>query len=170
MSPASFSPDVQEFLRLLASHSVRYVVVGGEAVIYHGYVRLTGDVDIFFDASPDNVARLFAALAVFWAGAVPGIASPGELATPGAIFMFGRPPNRLDLLNRIDGVVFDEAWATRVPSTVRVGDQDVEVPYIGLEALLKNKRAAGRAKDQDDLAYLEAARDARIRTVPRRKD
>ncbi|MBI5486250.1 MAG: nucleotidyltransferase [Deltaproteobacteria bacterium] len=169
MSPASFSPDVQEFLRLLASHSVRYLIVGGEAVIYHGYVRLTGDVDIFFDASADNVPRLFAALVDFWAGNVPGIASAGELGAPGAIFMFGRPPNRLDLLNRIDGVAFDEAWATRVPTPVRVGDQDVEVSYIGLEALLKNKRAAGRAKDQDDLAYLEAVQAAKNRTSPRRR-
>jgi predicted nucleotidyltransferase len=157
MSPATFSSDVQQFLRLLASNSVRFVVVGGEAVIYHGYARLTGDVDIFFDPSPDNARRLFAALTEFWGGDVPSVSSPDELTVPGAIFMFGRPPNRLDLLNRIDGVGFDEAWATRVPTALRVEGREVEVSYIGLDALLKNKRAAGRAKDQDDLAYLEAA-------------
>jgi len=158
MSPTSFSPDVREFMRLLAANFVRFLVVGGEAVIYHGYARLTGDVDIFYDPASDNVRRLFAALSAFWGGDIPSVASPDELAAPGAVFMFGRPPNRLDLLNRIDGVAFDEAWATRIPTALRVGDADVEVPYIGLDALLKNKRAAGRAKDQDDLAYLEAAR------------
>ena len=71
--------------------------------------------------------------------------------------MFGRPPNRLDLLNRIDGVAFEEAWATREPVTLG-DDPALAVPYIGLDALLKNKRAAGRPKDQDDLVYLEAAR------------
>ena len=157
MSPPIFSNDIREFLRLLHAHSVRHLIVGGEAVIYHGYARLTGDVDVFYDSSRENVARLFAALRAFWAGDVPGIASAEELAAPGAIFMFGRPPNRLDLLNRIDGVAFEEAWATREPVTLG-DDPALAVPYIGLDALLKNKRAAGRPKDEDDLVYLEAAR------------
>jgi hypothetical protein len=158
MNPAIFSDDVRDFLRLLTVHSVRYLIVGGEAVIFHGYARLTGDVDIFYDSSQENVERLFAALSVFWAGAVPGIASADELAAPGAIFMFGRPPNRLDLLNRIDGVAFGEAWTTREPTSMGGEDPTIVVPYIGLDALLRNKRAAGRPKDHDDLAYLEAAR------------
>jgi hypothetical protein len=157
MSAAGFSSDIQEFLRLLAANSVRFLIVGGEAVIYHGYARLTGDVDVFFDPSADNVGRLFAALVDFWGGEVPSVACADDLAVPGAIFMFGRPPNRLDLLNRIDDVSFDEAWATRVRIALPIGGREIEVPYIGLDALLKNKRAAGRAKDRDDLDYLEAA-------------
>lgn len=161
MNHGGFSPDVQEFLRLLSAHAVRYVIVGGEAVIYHGHARLTGDVDVFFDQEPANTQRLFEALLEFWAGAVPGLGSAAELSVPGVIVMFGRPPNRLDLLGRIDGVTFEEVWAGRVETELEVGGTRVPVPYIGLEALLKNKRAAGRPKDLDDLPFLEAARSRR---------
>jgi hypothetical protein len=161
MNPPVFSPDIQEFLRLLARHQVRYVIVGGEAVVYHGHVRLTGDVDIFYDSAPDNAGRLFDALRAFWAGTVPGVASAAELSAPGAVFMFGRPPNRLDLLNRIDGVDFAEAWASRVPVAIRLAEEELAVPYIGLDALIRNKRAAGRPRDQEDLVYLEAVRTRR---------
>lgn len=161
MNQAGFSPDVREFLRLLSLHGVRYVIVGGEAVIYHGHARLTGDVDVFFDPEPTNARRLFAALLEFWGGEVPGVGSAAELSAPGVMVMFGRPPNRLDLLNRIDAVAFDEAWADRVETELEVGGTRVPVYYIGLETLLKNKRAAGRPKDLDDLPFLEAARSRR---------
>ena len=161
MKPQVFSTDIQEFLRLLAQHQVRYMIVGGEAVIYHGYARLTGDVDLFYDSAPDNAGRLYEALRAFWAGTVPGVAAPAELSSPGAIIMFGRPPNRLDLVNRIDGVGFAEAWDSRVLVVIPVAGEDVAVHYIGLDALLQNKRAIGRPKDQEDLVYLEAARARR---------
>ena len=101
-----FSPDTVEFIRLFGAHQARYVVVGGEAVIYHGYPRFTGDINFFFSDAPDNVEAVFAALREFWGGTVPGIQSAQELAEPGVIVQFGRPPNRIDLLNRIDGVEF----------------------------------------------------------------
>ena len=59
MKSSYFSIDIQEFLYLLSKHQVKYLIVGGEAVIFHGYARLTGDIDIFYDASPDNVEKLF---------------------------------------------------------------------------------------------------------------
>jgi len=158
MSHGEFSPDIREFLRLLATHGVRYVLVGGEAVIYHGHARLTGDVDVFFDPEPANARRLFEALLEFWGGEVPGIGSAAELSVPGVIVMFGRPPNRLVLLGRIDGVTFEEAWAGRVETELDVGGTRVPVYYIGLDALVKNKRAAGRPRDLEDLPFLEAAR------------
>ncbi|HMB92498.1 MAG TPA: hypothetical protein VKP65_16715, partial [Rhodothermales bacterium] len=82
---AHFSPDTQDFIRLLHQHSVRYVIVGGEAVIYYGYARLTGDVDFFYDRQPDNAALLFEALLSFWDGDIPGISKPEELIEPGLI-------------------------------------------------------------------------------------
>src|SRR5258708_7354328 len=99
-----FSADILEFVHLLQVHKVKYIVVGGEAVIYHGYPRFTGDIDFFFSDAPENVQAIFAALREFWGGTVPGIQSAEELAEPGVIVQFGRPPNRIDLLNRIDGV------------------------------------------------------------------
>ncbi|MDI7268994.1 MAG: hypothetical protein QME96_13480 [Myxococcota bacterium] len=157
MNAGVFSGDIREFLRLLFRHGVRYVLVGGEAVIYHGHARLTGDVDVFYDRSPENARRLFTALDAFWSGVIPGIGSPEDLAAPGAVIMFGRPPNRLDLVGAIDGVTFDEAWDSRVTTALSLPDEEVQVHYIGLDALLKNKRAAGRPKDLEDLVYLEAA-------------
>jgi len=66
VTPSYFSPDVLEFLALLARHDVRYLVVGGEAVIHYGHARLTGDIDLFYGVRPDNAERLFEALAEFW--------------------------------------------------------------------------------------------------------
>jgi hypothetical protein len=149
-----FSPDTLAFIELLASHRVRYLVVGGEAVILHGHVRLTGDVDVFFSRDPGNLQRLYQALHAFWDGSIPGIASAVEFASPGAVVQFGQPPNRIDLINAIDGVSFEEAWPGRVEAVI-VGDEgETPVAFIGLDALIRNKLASGRPKDLDDLAYL----------------
>jgi hypothetical protein len=98
-----FSPDVQELVGTLAKHGVRFLLVGGEAVIYHGYPRLTGDVDFWYEQTPDNMSRLFAALSEFWDGAVPRVAAVSELLQPEVVVQFGRPPHRIDLLSVIDG-------------------------------------------------------------------
>jgi hypothetical protein len=71
---------------------------------------------------------------------------------------FGRPPNRIDLLNQIEGVSFAEAWETRVPVPVEIEDPPLQVLFIDLGCLLKNKEAAGRGKDLEDLRYLKKAR------------
>lgn len=151
-----FSPDTRVFIRLLHEHAVRYLVVGGEAVIFHGHARLTGDVDFFFANDVENRGRLYRALDAFWEGDVPGVRVAEELGPAGTIIQFGLPPNRIDLINEIEGVDFEEAWEGRV-AAVMVGDSvETPLPYIGVDALVKNKRAAGRPKDLDDLDYLTA--------------
>jgi hypothetical protein len=82
VNPAYFSTDVADFLQLLASHNVRYLVVGGEAVIHYGYVRLTGDIDIYYESTPETPERLFASLRDFWNESIPGIDGAGELSAP----------------------------------------------------------------------------------------
>ena len=151
---AHFSPDIQEFIRLLHIYDVKYLITGGEAVIYYGYARLTGDVDFFYDRREENVRNLFLALAEFWGGIIPGIKDAEELNEAGLILQFGRPPNRIDLINAISGVSFDEAWQTRVEITLTSDEGDAPLFYIGLEKLIENKQAAGRPKDLEDLAYL----------------
>ena len=153
-----FSPDTRAFLESLAAKKVRYLIVGGEAVILHGHVRLTGDVGFFFARDPENLERLFSALEEFWAGDIPGVESPEDLAPEGLVIQFGHPPNRIDLVNDIDGVSFDEAWPGRVDAVVPTESGEVLLTFIGLEALVKNKRASGRPKDLDDLAYLDRGR------------
>ena len=131
------------------------MIVGGEAVVHYGYARLTGDVDVFYDVADDNCKKLFAALQEFWKQDVPGIAGAGELSEPGAIFQFGVPPNRIDLLNGIDGVTFVECWGSRIEVQIQSPEGLIPVPYIGLKELIKNKAAAGRDKDVDDLRFLK---------------
>ena len=148
----------QEFLRLLLRHQVRYLVVGGIAVIYHGHARLTGDVDFLYDANPENAHRLYAALGEFWGGAVPALGGPADLLEPGVVVQYGRPPNRIDLLSSISGVTFAEAWAARKEEPLEGGAESLMVPIIGLAELVRNKRAAGRPKDLDDLEFLDVSR------------
>ncbi len=81
----------------------------------------------------------------------------GELMQPGLILQFGRPPNRIDLLNQIDGVSFDEAWETRTEVTLVGEAGSFPVHYMGLAKLIENKRAAGRPKDLQDVEYLGSA-------------
>lgn len=154
MTSPYFSSDISDFLRLLHAHGVRYLVVGGEAVIHYGYARLTGDIDIYFDAGAENAGKLFQALRDFWQGAVPGIGEARELMDPEAIFQFGVPPNRIDLLNRIDGVSFGDCWENRTEASVPSPGGEVPVRFIGLAELIRNKTAAARAKDLDDLRFL----------------
>jgi hypothetical protein len=141
--------DLREFVELLTSLKVEFLVVGGHAVAFHGHPRFTGDIDFLVARTPANAARLVACLDRF------GFASAGisedDLLQPDHVFQLGRPPNRIDLLTGISGVAFDVAWARRV-----AGDLDgLPVSYLSLEDLLRNKVAAGRAKDLADVATLE---------------
>ncbi len=142
--------DLREFIALLNSHDVDYLIVGGHAVAYHGYPRYTGDIDFFIRATEVNAQRMMAVLEAFGFADV-GIAA-ADFTTEGRVIQLGLPPNRIDLVTGISGVSFGEAWTSRVHATL----DGIPVPLIGKEALLKNKRSAGRAKD---LADIEAIGD-----------
>jgi len=141
-------PDFEDFLRLLESHRVEYMIVGGYAVAYHGFPRFTKDIDIFFSDAPENLLRLQATLVAF--GFKPATIPLETLGKPEAVLAVGVEPVRIDLLNRIAGVTFAEARA----STVRGRYGDVEVTFIGKEDLLRNKRATGRHRDLGDVEEL----------------
>jgi hypothetical protein len=158
-----FSTDVTEFLFLLAKHRVHYLIVGGEAVIYYGHARLTGDIDLFYDTAARNVKRLHAALDEFWSGDIPGIAGERELARRGMIFQFGVPPNRIDLITALSGLEFSKSWENKEAVSLSRKRKKFPIYYIGLGDLIANKRAVGRARDDDDLRYLTAARRRRRR-------
>ena len=154
LSADSFSPDLVTFLQGLQNHGVSYLVVGGNAVIFHGHIRYTGDFDVFYRNTPENRRALFATLAEFWSGAVPCVAAEEDLAPPGTVIQFGRPPNRIDLLNKIDGVEFEAAWPRREVANMRLAEMQLEIPFLGLEDLLTNKRACGRGRDLNDIEAL----------------
>jgi hypothetical protein len=151
---AFLSPDTRELIATLYKHRVRYLLVGGAAVIYYGHIRTTGDADFFYDRTAENAQRLYAALDEFWAGHIPNLGRWQELTDEGMILQFGVPPNRIDFINSIDGVDFAVAWPNRLTLTTKAGGNVVEVFLIGVEDLIKNKEAARRPRDLEDLKFL----------------
>ena len=154
MRSSYFSKDIQEFLNLLSKHDVKYLIVGGEAVIYYGYARLTGDIDIFYESVQENAERLYEALNEFWEDRIPGLKSTEELTEPGVIIQFGVPPNRIDLINRIENVNFKDAWKKKVVETIASNEHKFPVYFIGIKQLIMNKASLNRPKDLEDLKYL----------------
>jgi predicted nucleotidyltransferase len=140
--------DLFEFLQSLNSNKVKYVVVGAYAVAYHGRPRLTGDLDLYAEASADNIRRLEQAISSFSGGAISFDAH--AFREPGRMMRIGAEPNRIDILNQISGVTFAEVWKNRV-----IGDLGgVEVSFISLDDLVTNKRSTGRLKDAADVDEL----------------
>lgn len=140
--------DLREFIVLMNSHAVEYVIVGGHAVAYHGYPRFTGDLDFFVRASAENAARLISVLRSFGFPDVRDLES--TLIEAGKVVQLGRPPNRIDLLTGISGISFDEALNSSVTTEL----DGLPVQMIGFDALVKNKSASGRPKDLVDLQQL----------------
>lgn len=142
--------DVREFVALLNSHGVEFVIVGGHAVAFHGYPRYTGDIDLLVRPSADNAQRIVSALEAFGFGDL-GITA-NDLECAGKVVQLGVAPNRIDLVTAITGVEFDTAWTTRESALL----DDIQVNMLGRDALLANKRATDRAKDRADVAALES--------------
>jgi hypothetical protein len=163
------SADIRSFLAALHRHRVRFLIVGGEAVIHHAYARLTGAIDLFFEQTRPNVERLYAALLEFWRGQVPAVRSPEELLEEGIVVQFGVVPNRIDLISSLESVGFAAAWRRRVVETMRTGGKRVTIGFIGLRDLIENKRAVGRHKDLDDVEHLTRRGAARAKGRGRRK-
>jgi len=149
-----FTKDVLEFLYLLDKHNVNYLIVGGEAVILYGFSRLTGDIDIFYERTKENVDKLYKVLLDFWNNDIPGIKSNKDLLKKRVIFQFGVPPNRIDLINSIDGVSFSKAWKNRFIYSIPYKKRKINIYYIGLNDLIRNKKASNRYKDKEDLKFL----------------
>ena len=141
-------PDFLEFLRLLNSHRVEYLLIGGYAVGLHGYPRATADLDVWIAMDPHNAAEIAEAIREF-GFATPDL-TPQLFLEPDKVVRMGVPPLRIDVLTSIAGVEFRECYPGR--KTVVV--DGTEIPFIGLGDLVKNKRAAGRAQDLADLDHL----------------
>lgn len=148
MEQIEFPQDFSEFLKLLNSHHVDYLLIGGFAVAMYGYPRATADMDVWVARNQLNAERLVSCLREF------GFDTPSltvELfQEPERIIRMGEAPLRIEILTDIDGVKFDECQS-------RAESQNIdgnEIPVISLTDLKINKRASGRAKDLDDLENL----------------
>jgi hypothetical protein len=149
------NPDFRDMLSEFSAAGVEYLIVGGYAVAHHGYVRATGDLDFWVRRTPENADCVLRALAAF--GAPAGLVTRDDLLNPDIVAQIGVEPNRIDILSDIDGVEFDDAYPSRIVARV----DDVEIPFVGLQHLLQNKRATGRPEDATDADRLEKARSGR---------
>ncbi len=141
--------DFVDLLRAFVAHDVRFLIVGAYALALHGRPRATGDLDVWIDATPDNAPRVMQALAAF--GAPVAQIAEGDFSQPGIVYQLGLPPGRIDILTKLTGLNFEDAW----PERVRHEFGDVSVDFIGRDAFLRNKRATGRAKDLGDIEGME---------------
>lgn len=142
--------DFRDLLAALLAADARFLVVGAHALAVHGVPRATGDLDVWVEAEPANAERVLSALVRFGAPVASLGVSARDFCQASQVVQIGLPPRRIDLLTSISGVGFAEAWPGRTTRDVA----GLAVPFIGRAALVRNKRAAGRAKDLADLEAL----------------
>lgn len=148
MAKIKLAADFNDFLRLCLRHEVRFMVIGGYAVVHHSRPRYTGDLDLWVEATPDNAERVVTVLREF--GFRGDDVTVAMITGQREIIRMGFEPMRLELFTRIPGVEFAECYERR--ALVKVGR--MQVPFISLEDLKTNKRASGRNKDLQDLEEL----------------
>jgi hypothetical protein len=146
------NPDFKDLFSAFSNEGAEFIVVGAHAVMYFTEPRYTKDLDVWVRPSVENAERVHRALIAF--GAPMANLTVQDLSVPGTIFQIGVAPNRIDVLTSIEGVVFDVAWARRVPSTYG----GVPIALLSLDDLLDNKRTVGRPQDLLDVEKLERAR------------
>lgn len=140
--------DFKEFIQSLNDNQVRYLVIGGYAVAFHGYPRYTKDIDIWVEMSQENATNLIKALEQFGFGSLN--LQTSDFLDPDQVIQLGYPPSRIDLLTTPSGVTFETCFASRI----EVPFEDLTVNFIDLENLKQNKKASGRLQDLADLENL----------------
>jgi len=141
--------DFKEFIQSLNEHNVRYLIIGGYAVAFHGHPRYTKDLDVWIELNRRNAANILKALTQFGFGSL-GL-TEDDFLEPDQIIQLGYPPSRIDILTTLEGVDFEDCYASKVITTI----DDIPMNFIDLENLKKNKKAAGRLQDLADLENLE---------------
>ncbi len=144
-----FSQDFRDFVELLIKNKAEYLIIGGYAVGVHGHPRYTGDLDVWLNPTLENANKILSAVNKF--GFSSYKLSVEDFMKEGNVVQLGYPPIRIDLLNQIDGVTFDECYVNKKEIEI----DDLKVNFIGYWDLLKNKKASGRHRDLDDLERLE---------------
>lgn len=148
MAKIELHPDFKDFLRLLNSHNVRYLLVGGYAVGYHGYPRATGDMDIWIEMSESNSKKVASAFRDF--GMPNETISESQFLEKNKVIRVGMPPVRLEVITSASGVAFHKCYSNREVIEI----DGIPINFISLQDLKKNKHAAGRHKDMADLEHL----------------
>jgi hypothetical protein len=147
------NPDFRDMLSELNAAEADFIVVGAYALAAHGLPRATGDIDIWVRPTAENAERVHGALRAF--GAPVDQLSVDDLSSPEVVFQIGVAPRRIDILTSIDGVAFEDAWPRRQTVTI----EGLDIPVLGREDFIENKKASGRPQDLADVAWLEGNGD-----------
>ncbi|HET9418200.1 MAG TPA: hypothetical protein VFO30_02580 [Chthoniobacterales bacterium] len=141
---------MREFLELLNSRGVEYIIIGAHSLAFHARPRYTGDLDILINPTQKNAARIVDLLNDF--GFAASKFNESDFMAPEQMIQLGRAPNRIDLLTSITGVSNAEAFAEKIATEL----DGIPVFILGKDALIRNKRAVGRPQDITDLDLLES--------------
>ena len=147
-----FNRDYKDLLSCFIAAEVRFLLVGGYALAFHGHVRATKDIDVWVEPTPDNGQRVWTALANF--GAPLDRLSPADFADSRTVVQIGVSLRRIDIVCGATGLRFEEAWSRRQTFVL----EQLEVPVLGLDDLITNKRHAARLQDLADVEALEKLR------------
>jgi hypothetical protein len=147
--------DLKDLLLSFNQNKVEYLVVGAYALGVHAEPRATKDLDIFIRSSEENSKSVYHALIVF--GAPMGDITSDAFRDGRTIFQIGVEPNRIDILQQIDGVSFDEAWQSRYVAEIEDG---LQINFISRDLLIRNKLSSGRLQDLADVEKLRAFAEA----------
>ena len=145
------SPDFRELLKIFEKHKIRYLIVGGYAVMKYSEPRFTKDLDVFIATDQDNAEGVYSALKEF--GAPLKNLTSDDFAHKGYFYQMGRPPLRVDIMMSIPGIEFDEAWKNR--EVVQLAD--LKILFISRSDLIRAKEASGRPQDKIDIEKLKEA-------------
>ena len=147
-------PDYKDLLSAFHVHGVRYLIVGGYAVIFHAQPRFTKDIDLFVKADDANAQAIYNALAQF--GAPLESIRPEDFADRASFFRFGREPRGIDILPDLPGVDFDAAWERRVEGVIDAAT-GLKAFFISKDDLIAAKTASGRPQDLADVSAVQKA-------------
>lgn len=143
------SNDLREFIGLLNSHKVEFIIVGAHALAWHGLPRYTKDIDFFIRPESENATRLLRVLEEFGFGSL-GLRGE-DFVKPDQVIQLGLEPNRIDILTGISGLGWEECWESKAEGSL----DGLAVCFLGRDSYLKNKRASGRPQDLADAQRLE---------------
>lgn len=145
-----FEQDFIDFVQLLNDHNVKYMVVGAYALSFHGRPRHTGDLDIWIKPDKQNATKMVKVIDDF--GFAPLGLKEDDFLQENYVTQLGYPPLRIDILNSISGVNFDEAYENKLDTEI----EDLKISFISVNDFIKNKQAVGRAKDLGDIESLNS--------------
>jgi hypothetical protein len=148
-----FNDDFRDFIQALNNNKVEYILVGGYAVILHGYRRATGDMAIWVNRTKENYSKLTKAFAEFGLSIFDMTEKKFLDAETVDVFSYGRRPVSIDIITKLKGVEFDDAFF----NAMQFDENGLLIRFIHLNNLIQAKKAAGRHKDLDDIEKLTSS-------------